>query len=160
MTKNYEHVVWTSADLSKVVFELEDSDWHDHATESMWASPLAASRYRLKNIPFYVYGVSYDDVVVTEAVGGQNVFRSVFESGGHSTYRIFLVGEKSMEGFETAWQSLGQIGCTCERATDYLVAVDVPPETDIYAAYAALEEGVTSGIWDFEEANCGHPLKK
>src|SRR5215217_8971885 len=84
-----------------------------------------------------------------------NVFRRVYERGGHSTYRIFLVEEKSAQQFEVAWEPLGKMGCLYERATDYLVAVDVPPATDIYEAYRALEQGQTTGVWDFEEGHCG-----
>jgi hypothetical protein len=36
----------------------------------------------------------------------------------------------------------------------------VPPETDVYEAYAALEAEENANVWGFEEAHCGHPLKK
>lgn len=117
----------------------------------MWAIPVDNNVYRPDNIPFYVYGVSYCDVVATRPVGGQNVFDSVIARGGHSTYRIFLVGQESEQRFPETWELLHRLGCTYERATNYLLAVDVPPASDIYEVYAALEEGVKLGAWDFEE---------
>ena len=124
------------AGLSKVLFEIEESEWHDHATESMWAIPADNHVYRLDNIPFYAYGVSYCDVISTKLVGGQNAFASVVASGGHSTYRLFLVGEESQQRFPDAWRRLHELGCDHERATDYFVAMDVPPESDIYKVRA------------------------
>src|SRR5262249_10856826 len=108
MTKNrdHEHGLSVVEDLGKVMFELEKSDWHDHATETMWAAKLADNVYSLRNVPFYVHGVSYSDAVVTEKEKGKNLFRRVYERGGHSTYRIFLVGEHSAEQFEEAWKPL------------------------------------------------------
>lgn len=125
----------------------------------MWALPVNSHHYRLENIPFYLYGVSYLDIVSTKRIESNNVFDGVIERGGHSTYRIFLVGEQEPERFTENWSTLRVLGCFYERATDYLVAVDVPPESDIYQVYAALEQGEKLGVWDFEEGYCGHPLR-
>jgi hypothetical protein len=56
----------------------------------MWAEPLGGDRYRLQNVPFYAYGLSFDDVVSARQIGGQLFVQDVVERGGHSTYRIFL----------------------------------------------------------------------
>lgn len=145
----------------KVIFELEPSDWHNHATESVWAIPLGDSKYRIQNVPFYAYGVSYDDIVLAEPnEERQLIVQNVSERGGHSTYRVILNPGTTDKDFENAWDKLGCLGCTYERATDRLIAVDIPPETDIYEAYAALESGEQNNVWGFEEAHCGHPLKK
>lgn len=56
----------------------------------MWAEALGAGEYRLCNVPFYAFDVSYEDVVgaVKEAVG--LAFTFVIRRGGHSTYRLLL----------------------------------------------------------------------
>lgn len=64
-------------DLVKVVFRLQGSDWHSHATESIWARRKGGNRFRLENIPFYVYGVSYHDVVSTVIEDGLRFFQDV-----------------------------------------------------------------------------------
>lgn len=145
----------------KVTFELEPSDWHDHATESVWAVPLGGNKYQVQNVPFHAYGVSYDDVVTAKPNDqGQLIVQGVDQRGGHSTYRVILNPGTTDEEFETAWKKIESLGSTYERATDRLIAIDVPPETDIYKAYAGLESGERSNVWDFEEAHCGHPLKE
>ena len=144
----------------KVIFELEPSDWHNHATESIWAVPLGNDKYRVQNVPFYAYGISYDDIVLAKPnENGQLIVQNVPERGRHSTYRVILNPGTTDKDFENAWDKLGDLGSTYERATDRLIAVDVPPETDIYEAYAALESGEKAGVWGFEEAHCGHPLR-
>ena len=155
MTSHTQRKLSAVETLVKVTFEFGKSDWHDHATETMWAAVVADNIYSLRNVPFYVRGVSFADSVIAETIGRKKLYRRVYERGGHSTYRIFLVNENSEHEFESAWQPLGAIGCTYERATDYLVAVDVPPETNIYEAYSIFEQGLEAGAWDFEEGHCG-----
>ncbi|MFP5246225.1 MAG: DUF4265 domain-containing protein [Thermoanaerobaculia bacterium] len=145
----------------KVAINLPPSDWHPHALETMWAEPLGDDRYRLQNVPFYAYGLSFDDVVNARQIGGQLFVQDVIERGGHSTYRIFLsqgVAPDKLR-FRESWRQLEEIGVTYEQANDRLLAVDVPASTDIYRAYELLQRGEEAGVWDFEEAHCGHPLQ-
>ncbi len=37
-----------------------------------------------------------------------------------------------------------------------IVALDVPPETGVYAVHAAPEEAERNEILEFEEGHCGH----
>ena len=57
---------------------------------------------------------------------------------------------------ERHWQSLESLGCSYERATKHLFAVDVPPESNIMSVYQALEAGEEAGAWEFEEGACRH----
>jgi hypothetical protein len=145
--------------LVKVTFLLEKTDWHDHGTETMWAEPRSSERFSLRNVPFYAYGVSYGDVVGAVADEGSLTVREVVGRGGHSTYRLFVTNTEELQRFEEFWQPLERLGCTVERATERLFAVDVPPNADINAAYDALSQGEAAGVWDFEEAHLGHPLR-
>src|SRR5262249_36472026 len=79
-----------SEKLVKVVLELDECDWHEHKTESMWAKSLGHNRYQLRNVPFYAYGVSYDDVVIAKPIQGLLVVQGISQPSGHSTYRLFL----------------------------------------------------------------------
>jgi len=161
MSSTHKPILSNAGSLVKVVFELEPSDWHEHATESLWALNLGDDRYQIQNVPFHAYGVSYDDIVLAKANDeGQLIVQAVRERGGHSTYRVILNPHTTDEEFERAWKKLASIGSTYERATDRLIAIDIPPETDIYEAYAALESGEKENVWGFEEAHCGHPLNK
>ena len=143
--------------LVRVVFELDPSAWHGSATERLWAEPVGAARYRLRNTPFFAFGVSNEDVVFGEDRGGQIVFTGVSIRGGHSTYRLRLLGEGRNDVFRKQWEPLARRGCSYEEGP--VLAVDVPPSADIHTVYELLEAGASAGIWDFEEGHCGHPLQ-
>ena len=67
--------------------------------------------------------------------------------------------ETTEEKFARDWEPLEKLGCTYERANRRLVAIDVPPRSDVYAVYAVLEDGEKDGLWEFEEGHCGHALR-
>ena len=146
-----------TANLLRVVFHLDPDAWHGSATERLWAEPLGNDRFRIRNSPFYAYGISLEDIVLGTEEEGQIVFRRVVIRSGHSTYRLYLrPHDLSAPSFVQAWTPLQTLGCSFEEGL--VLAVDVPPSTDIHAAYALLEAGEAAGVWAFEEGNCGHPL--
>ena len=63
----------TAERLVKVNFDLSN-DGGPVATESLWAEPLGDGRCRLRNVPFFTYSFSEQDVV-SEAKGGATFFR-------------------------------------------------------------------------------------
>jgi len=143
-------------DLVRVVFHLEADAWHGSTTETLWGTLLSDGRVRLENSPFFAFGVSFQDIVAVEDANGELVFDRVVIFGGHSTYRIIKrCDEEAL--FQRYWKSLRNIGCTYEEGR--VLAVDVPPDTDIYAANDALQAGEDAEVWDFEERHCGHPLE-
>jgi len=139
-------------DLEKITFELPPSDWHSHASESVWAKKVRPDTYQVRNVPFYVRGIAYGDIVRTRPGEPFPIVDSVSEPSGHSTYRVI----SSAEAFAQRWPTLSAYGCTYERANENLVAIDVPANADIKRVYSALEDGVNQGQWDFEEGHCGH----
>ena len=144
--------------LGKVTFRLEPGAWHGSATETVWAEPVAPGQYRLCNVPFYAFDVSYGDVVGTVEETGCLVFSSVLRRGGHSTYRL-LLKDPLRDQFESFWKPLAECGCTYEEGHRPLLAVDVPADADIFEVYRRLEAGELAGIWSFEEGHCGHQVK-
>lgn len=147
--------------LVKVFIHMDPTDWHNYKTESVWANPLPEKGlYRIRNVLFYAMGVSHEDIVRAELEGDALYFREVVRRGGHSTYRFFLMEGIEVDQWRPFWQPLEDIGCTYEQGTARLFAVDVPPEVDIYKMYALLDQGEQAGIWSFQEAHCGHALRK
>ena len=143
--------------LVKVVFKLDETAWHQTATESLWAESVGANRYRLRNVPFFAFGVSNQDVVFTEELENALHFKAISIRGGHSTYRLHLLEERTTEQFRRSWHPLQEMGCSYEEGE--VLAVDVPPAADIHAVYSALEAGEKAKVWEFEEGFCGHPLQ-
>src|SRR5438034_801568 len=139
--------------LVKVSFELNSKDWPSIKSERLWAEELNPGEYLIRNSPFYMYGISAGDIVYARNVDGILTFVGIASRGGHSTYRILLKPSQSIEApeFLNVWKPLEGIGCTYELAKSRWLAVDVPPETDIFAAYRLLEKGEGAGVWTFEE---------
>jgi hypothetical protein len=131
----------------------------DGVVETVWAADLGDGKFRLDNLPFFAMGLAFGDIVSVEpSTTGFPTVKDVVERSGHSLYRIYLLSGRTQTDFERAWAPIGRLGCSYERATDQLVAVDVPPATDIYEAYRLLDASADAGIWDLQEAFVGHPL--
>jgi hypothetical protein len=143
--------------LRKLFFRLEEGAWHGSATESLWAEPVAGGRYRLRNSPFYAFGVSAEDIVLAQEEEGTLFFKEVSLGGGHSTYRIMKAKGLQPEDFERYWAPLRQAGCSYEEGPGRLLAVDVPPRADIQHVYSLLEQGEQAQVWHFEEGHQAHP---
>lgn len=145
--------------LVRVTVILDPEDKQGFGSESLWAESLGQSRYRLRNSPFFAYGISNDDIVLGKKEDGVLKVQGVLLRGDHSTYRLRLVNDSIDSAlFLKHWEPLQKIGCTFEEGP--VVAIDVPPDADIYAVYRLLEEGEKMGIWQFEEGHCGHRLEK
>lgn len=145
--------------LVRVLFELapdgDDPNWPPSTAEAMWAEPTGVDCALLRNIPFYVRGVAYDDLILLKLkrAGGDDAltFYHVIQHRGHSTYRVILQSAEDPVVFELWWKRLADIGCWYERANSALVAIDVPRGVDVHKAYQVLQRGEAEGVWSFEE---------
>src|SRR5438874_1464800 len=144
--------------LVKIAFDRDEED--GGGRETMWGELVGPSAVRIINIPMLVFGVAYHDVFGTKVQDGVLVSTGPIVRGGHSTYRLMLSQEAIGIPFAERWTKLEAIGCGYEKGTERYIAVDVPPETDIDEAYRLFEEGMKDGVWTFDEAFCGHPLKE
>jgi hypothetical protein len=140
------------------MFVLDPGAWHGTATERLWAEPLGGRRYRLRNTPFFAFGVSTEDIVFANEKDGQLVFAGVSIASGHSSYRLRLNVPRTDPAFAEAWAPLEALGCTYEEGE--VLAVDVPPRVNIHEAYRLLTDGESKGLWEFDEGHCGHPLDR
>lgn len=146
----------THGDLVKVLFQLEAGAWHGSATETLWAERVGERRFRLRNVPFFAFGVALEDVVSATMSEGFFEFEEVSLRGGHSTYRIITKANAADAAFQRMWRQMEQLGCTYEQGPGHLRAIDVLPQADIHKIYEFLEDGERDGIWEFEEGHCGH----
>jgi hypothetical protein len=142
----------------KITFEFEPEFDGDVVTETVWAVPMGNRLYRLDNVPFFAFAVSFDDVVIANECDGQLWFAGVARLGGHSTYRVAPTRPDDAASFQHAWTALAVLGCTYEKANDALYAIDVPPAADIRKVIGALMEGESAGIWQYEEGHLAHRL--
>ena len=142
------------SERAKVVFELEKGEF-PYSTESVWAERISGNRFRLLNSPFFVFGVSCEDVVEAEPHGHIYRFVRVLQRSGRSTYRIILQGERTINDAEflQRWQAFQDAGCTYESANDKYISIDMPPTADVHLLYQLLQDGENMGVCVFEEGH-------
>lgn len=153
-----------SSPQAKLEIELPESDWHNYGSETLWATHIEGVIYRIDNVPLFAYGIAYGDKVRVVFEDGRAfpIIEEVVTGGGHSTYRLLMPSKRGAENnpeFEMFWVPLEKLGCSFEGYDATLIAVDVPPESDIFQVYKLLEAGEEKGVWSFEEGHCGHELK-
>jgi hypothetical protein len=142
-----------SINCVKIEFELDPNDQQESKTESLWAEKVGFGQFRIANSPFFLFGISAEDIVEAEEIDHKLTFKRVVSRGGHSTYRIFLQNGRTITDpdFQTYWEPISTLGATFENADDRFIAVDIPPGIDVTAIYKLLERGEQDGIWIFEE---------
>ena len=144
------------SDLVKVFFSLrqDEEGYPPVGSESLWAK-LVKDGYQIDNIPFYITGVSCDDIVaVKKRDDGVLEFLRVVKRLGHSTIRICV---RDVDAINDLRQDLRNLGCESEQ--DYvpnLIAVDIPPKVQIRAIWNILEQEIELDKWEYEDACIQH----
>lgn len=147
----------------KVVFNLDPDSWHAHSSESLWAQATGDGTYRLENVPFFVKGVSYHDVVrAARNENGELGFLDVQSRGGYSTCRVVITSadHDRRDSATKALAALEDLGCELERAEmgeALIFAVSIPPQCSIDAVFDVLEAGERDDMWKWETGFDGHP---
>jgi hypothetical protein len=154
------HPETSNQGLEKVWIELKKEWGWPYATESMWAKKLAENLYALRNVPFYTYGLSYDDRVQTEIRDELRGVIKVVDRGGHSTYRIFTGLGRHNPAVNSLLERIHASGCELEAANDKHVAIDIPAKVDVFPIDDLLDNAEKQGLWEFAEGRCGHPVSR
>jgi hypothetical protein len=102
--------------------------------ESMWAREIEGDLFSIKNLPFFVFGLNFDDVVHAPQAGPLREVRAVVRRSGHRTLRVVFHAYLTREEQQVQLNVLNDFGGSFERGTDRLVAIDFPPG----AAYDAM----------------------
>lgn len=135
--------------LVKIFFKWTDPD-RGLMSESVWAESLSSDKFRINNVPFFAYGISYNDIVSAKIKENIFIFDELVKRGGHSTLRVFFSSEdNSMQ--EELFTELNTLGATVERATGQLVAIDIPPSINLQPIIELLKDGESKGVWNYEE---------
>ena len=105
----------------------------DVGYENLWAASVNKERYRLENIPFFIYGVSLHDVVAASPdEEGRLQFQRVVKPSGNKTIRA-----RSDEFVKDAAKrrkvksDLRRLGSGVEELRSRLLAINVPPNVDL-----------------------------
>lgn len=70
----------------------------DVGYENLWADDLGKNRYRIESIPFFIYGVSRNDVVTASPdPQGKLQFKKVVKRSGNTPYAHGLRNSSEMQ---------------------------------------------------------------
>ena len=149
------------AEFRKVEFRLKPRDDNPRtgAAESIWAVPQGGDLYRLKNSPWCVHGVSYDDLVYAPSVDGRPTVERVVKHGGHLTLHARI---NDITAVPLISARLNELGCGVETDAQRagptkLMAIDVPSESALTPVREYLDAELTAGRLDYEQS--ATPLK-
>lgn len=146
--------------LQKVHFKvIPDQDGYPpFNSENLWCMRIDERRFRVDNIPFFVKGVSYGDVVsVAEDENGNLNFVEVIEERGHSTFRVIINDELDDQQppeirIRELAAELEELGCaTSISPPPELLAIDIPPTVSITKVQEMLSDGEARDLWSYEE---------
>jgi uncharacterized protein DUF4265 len=143
----------TDTNQVKIQFQIDPKEQREFRTEALWAERVGDGRFRILNSPFFLFGISAEDIVEAKEAEDGFKFQSIISRGGHSTYRVFIQGGRTISApdFQAYWKPISQLGATFENANDHFVSVDIPPGKDVAAIYKLMQKGEQEGVWTFEE---------
>ena len=105
----------------------------DGEFETLWATPVGESAYRLENSPFWAYRVSWLDVVEAHPdPDGLLCFERVVAKSGHRTIRLIInPGIDQAPERTRVLDALKALGCSIEGYNSRYFCIDLPPEIEL-----------------------------
>lgn len=139
--------------LFKVAFDLPEVDdsWPPIAVEQLWAAKTPVKfQLEVRNIPFFVRGVSFGDTVRVRIDNERRefVFEELVSESGYSTVRVVLMSDAAKPSID---QMIGDTQLDWESKDEGLYALSVPPEADYAAIRSRLLQLKADGLIDVEE---------
>jgi len=140
----------TKENLTKIRIDLPQH-WATNG-ESFWAEDLGDELYRIRNVPFYAYGLNFYDVVRAASDDPEIVpeICEVVEPSGHQTLRILFSKEVSRETQVNLLSQLEEYKAYYERADGIHIAVDIEAEGSFTDTYDKIQEWEDDGLLSFE----------
>ena len=102
----------------KILFRLtKDEDGYPPIEwETLWAVREGDNLYRIDNIPFYVKGISANDIVTVRKTDGELHFDKLIKQQGHSTVRLLVIDMSDGDEGRII-DKVRSLGCEVERTT-------------------------------------------
>ncbi|MGR4866747.1 DUF4265 domain-containing protein [Caulobacter sp. LARHSG274] len=140
----------------KLTFPLEkdEDDYPPNDYETLWAESLGGGKYRIDNAPFFVRGVSSDDVVRAEESDDILLYKDTIHRSGNSVVRIIFLEDSIKADYIQRLKSRGFY--TEQSHLPSLVVFEVPEAADYDAVIQSLEADAERGLIDYEEAAVRH----
>ena len=133
------------------VLEKDEDGYPADDFETVWVEQIGKITYRIDNIPFYITGVSPDDIVEGEICDQTLMFRRLINKSEISVIRLIFFN--LLESNRIIDKLVG-FGCRWEGShLKQLFSVEVPKLSDYNAIIEMLENEAASDILDYEEAS-------
>src|SRR5437763_1836974 len=99
----------------KVRFELQQDEggYPPDRWERLWAYEVEPGLYSVDNIPFFVKGVSSDDLISTELRDGELQFKNVVRPSKNSVFRVYV---SDVSEVQSAREDFRGLGCESEQS--------------------------------------------
>ena len=136
----------------KVIFNVDYDG--EILKEVMFAQLLEEGLAQLKNSPFYVYGIAFDDIFSFEInASGSYIFDNLIQHSGNSTLRIAL---NDISYQEEIFNLFNNLNCGIETNNLHsftLLSINIPKEAlkHLDRFYSYLQKMETIGILEYED---------
>jgi hypothetical protein len=129
------------------------------AGESLWAEDLGGDLFRIRNVPFFAYGLNFADIVraTSDAPDLKPEVREVVERSGHRTMRVFFDESYPEEKRVQLLEQLNLYHAYCEGAAAEQFAIGIKPTGSYEKVYEQLMEWENSGFLFFETCDARAP---
>ena len=123
-------------------------------SETLWAEPLGANRYRIWNLPVFAYNLDMRAIVECEPdpAGGLPIVTRVLEQGDCFTVRLYFSTRASDEQIQEVLDLLSQRRALFEKNSRELWAVGLRTAEDYEWLESTLARFVGDGILKFESS--------
>jgi len=144
---------------TKIRFELQQdkNGYPPDRWESIWANEVQPGLYSIDNIPFFVRGISSEDLVEAKDEGEGLVFCKLVRPSGNSVLRLYLSDASQAQNVRAEFKALG-----CESELSHLprlVSLEVPGNKPFGPVADLVSAGQEAGRWDYEEGVLRHSLE-
>jgi hypothetical protein len=140
----------TEDNLTKIHLDLPRNE--DVGGESFWAEDLGKNLYRLRNTPFYAYGINFYDIVYAKAESSElkPSILKVQEYCGHKTLRVIFLDQATIDERVERLNQLHQYKAYHENANDILFAIDIEPDGNYGSVCDLLFTWENEGVLSYE----------
>lgn len=140
----------------KITFRLrQDENGFSPPVETLWGKETNHPRnFIIDSIPFFTTEVSHGDIVETVCEGKRVWAERVARKSGNSLIRVHFL-DKSI--YSEVKKDLELSGCKSEWLDRYqILAISIPPGTDLSKIQEYLESKARTGLIEFEELVLRH----
>lgn len=142
-------------DLQRMAFRLEaESDWPPVSVETLWVESLGGEKFRIDNSPFFVKGISVDDIVEGRLEGSDEeemlYFSRKLKASRHSTIQVIVLVDEIVSDIKS---EVAAAGCHIEVSPwPSMFSIDIPERLLVDVIHGLFEQRSSLGQLEYEDA--------